>query len=259
MSRRIQHRRKGWTPGVGSPDVDASVAVIAALAIERAPLDSLLTADPQSSIRVYQCGTGHERAYAAACSALSAGASALVSWGVAGALVPELSAGTILLPQQVLTSTGVTLATDSRWRMELYRALQAMFAVRDGSILETPDVLTTRIVKAQAAQASGAIAADMESAAVGQAASDAGKPFVVLRVVLDTLADTLPRDIERWVDEAGNQRRMAALEMALRPTSWPNLIRLSRRYGRARGALAASAQVLVPHGFLYSQPPSAQA
>jgi len=258
MSRRIRHRRKGWTPGVRSPDVDASVAVIAALAIERAPLDVLIAADPQSSIHVYQSGPGHERAYSAARSAISAGASALVSWGVAGALVPELSAGTILLPQQVLTPAGVTLATDLRWRMELYRALQPMFAVRDGSILETPDVLTTRAVKAQAAQASGAIAADMESAAVGQAASDAGKPFVVLRVVLDTLADTLPPGVERWIDEAGNRRRMAAFEMALRPASWPNLIGLSRRYGRARGALAASAQVLVPHGFLYSQPSSAQ-
>lgn len=245
--------------GVRRPVVEASVAIIAALAIERAPLDSLITANPQSSIHVYQSGTGHERAYSAARSAISAGASALVSWGVAGALVPELSAGTILLPQQVLTPAGVTLAPDSRWRMELYRALQPMFAVRDGSILETPDVLTTRTVKAQAAQASGAIAADMESAAVGQAASDAGKPFVVLRVVLDTLADTLPQDIERWVDEAGNQRRMAVVEMALRPAGWSDLVRLSRRYRRARGALTDSAQALVPHGFLYPQSPSVQA
>jgi hypothetical protein len=143
--------------------------------------------------------------------------------------------------------------------MDLYRALQPMFAVRDGSILETPDVLATRGVKAQAAQASGAIAADMESAAVGQAAGNAGKPFVVLRVVLDTLADTLPPGVGRWIDEAGNRRPLAALEMALRPASWPDLVRLSRRYGRARGALAASAQVLVPHGFLYSQPSSIQA
>lgn len=158
----VRYRRKSWTPGVRSPDMDASVAVIAALAIERAPLDSLLSADPQSPIRVYQCGTGHDRAYAAACSALSAGASELVSWGVAGALVPDLSAGTILFPQQVLTPAAVTLATDSRWRMELYRELQPMFAVRDGSILETPDVLATRVVKAQAAQTSGAIAAAIE-------------------------------------------------------------------------------------------------
>ncbi len=87
--------------------MDASVAIIAALAIERAPLDSLIAADPRSSIHVYQCGTGHERAYSAARSAISAGASALVSWGVAGALVPKLSPGTILLPQQVLTPNGL--------------------------------------------------------------------------------------------------------------------------------------------------------
>jgi len=245
--------------GVGRPVVDANVAIIAALAIERAPLDALLTAAPRSTIHVYQCGTGHERAYSAARAAISAGASALVSWGVAGALVPELSPGAILLPQQVLTPNGVSFATDSRWRMELCRALQPMFAVHGGALLETPDVLATRVVKAQAAQASGAIAADMESAAVGQAASDAGKPFVVLRVVLDTLADTLPKGVERWIDEAGNRRLMAALEMALRPAGWPDLVRLSRRYGRARGTLTDSAKALVPHGFLYPQSPSVQA
>ena len=248
-------------PGVRSPVVDAEqkVAVIAALAIERAPLDTLLMADPKPPIRVYQCGVGRERAYDAASAALSAGASALVSWGVAGALVPELSPGTILLPQLVLTPEGEEFATDSRWRLELCRALQPMFAVQGGSLLDAREVLSTRAAKAQLAQASGAIAVDMESAAVGRAAAGAGRPFVVLRVIIDGLSDTLPRDVARWIDAAGNRRLIAALETVFRPASWPDLFKLSRRYRQARRALTESAQVLVPQGFLYPQPPSARA
>lgn len=248
-------------PGTLSPvvDADSSVAVIAALAVERAPLDALLMSDPKPPIRVYQCGVGCERAYDAASAALSAGASALVSWGLAGALVPELSAGTILLPQQVLTLEGERLATDSRWRMEVSRALQPLFAVRDGSLVEVREVLSTRVAKAREAQASGAIAVDMESAAVGRAAAGAGKPFVVLRVVVDGLTDTLPPGIEQWLDEAGNRRLIAALETAFKPACWPGLFKLSRRYRQARRALTVAAQVLVPRGFLYPQPPSVRA
>jgi adenosylhomocysteine nucleosidase len=216
-------------------------------------------AEPKSPIRVYQCGVGRERAHDAASAALSAGASALVSWGVAGALVPELSPGTILLPQQVLTCDGEELATDSRWRMDVYRALQPMFAVHGGRLLDSREVLSTRVAKTRVAQASGAIAVDMESAAVGRAAAGAGKPFVVLRVVVDALVDTLPRDVERWIDEAGNRRLIAAFEIAFRPACWPGLFKLSRRYRQALRALTDSAQVLVPQGFLYRQPPSARA
>jgi len=252
-------------PGTRSPVVGADeetiarVAIVAALAIERVPLDASLAAYPKPSIRVYQCGIGSERAYDVASTALSAGASALVSWGIAGALVPELSPGTILLPEQVLTAEGEEFATDSQWRMELRRALQPMFAVHGGSLIAAREVLSTRAAKARVAQASGASVVDMESAAVGRAAADAGKPFVVLRVVVDTLADTFPRGVSRWIDAAGNRRLIAALETAFRPMFWPELFRLSRRYRQARRTLTDSAQILVPQGFLYPQPSSVRA
>ncbi len=250
-------------PGASSPaaredeGTATCIAVIAALAMERAPLDSLLRAAPGSPICVYQSGAGSERAYAAARSALAAGAAALVSWGVAGALALDLSPGTILLPDELLTSEGESFATDSRWRMQLYRALQPMFTVQGGALLDTRGVLSTRGAKERAAQASGAIAVDMESAAVARAASAAGKPFVAFRVVLDGLTDTLPRGIESWIDDSGNRRTLAFLEAALRPADWPHLIRLSSRYRQARRALSDSAQVLVPNAFHYPQSPSA--
>ncbi|HJP34973.1 MAG TPA: hypothetical protein QF901_03210 [Gammaproteobacteria bacterium] len=247
-------------PGTSSPlpveeeGTAACIAVISALAMERAPLDALLMAEPFSPIRVYQSGTGSVRAYDAARSALSAGASALVSWGIAGALTTDLSPGTILLPEHLLNSGGDSFVTDPRWRMEICRVLQPIFTVRGGRILEAAEILSTRGAKMCVAQKSGAIAVDMESTAVARAASGAGKPFIVLRVVLDALSDSLPRGIERWLDEAGNRRPTAAMEAALRPSDWPALVRLASRYQLARSVLRDSAQILVPRAFFYMQP-----
>ena len=151
-------------PGTSSPlpveeeGTAACIAVISALAMERAPLDALLMAEPFSPIRVYQSGTGSVRAYDAARSALSAGASALVSWGIAGALTTDLSPGTILLPEHLLNSGGDSFVTDPRWRMEICRVLQPIFTVRGGRILEAAEILSTRGAKMCVAQKSGAIA-----------------------------------------------------------------------------------------------------
>ena len=51
-------------------------------------------------------GGGEERARAAAHSLLERGASALVSWGVAGGLDPELEPGSVVLPDAVVHTDG---------------------------------------------------------------------------------------------------------------------------------------------------------
>lgn len=231
----------------------AAVAVIAALAFERAPLDALV-AYPRSSLRVYQSGIGGQRAYDAARSALAVGSSALVSWGVAGGLVSELEPGSVVIPEEVVTASGEVYPTDALWRKEICRILRPLLPVHEGNLFDSPALLRTSDAKAHAAAVSGAIAADMESAAVGRAARGAGKPFIVFRVVLDTLSDTLPRGIERWIDPAGNRRSFAALSSVVRPRDWPNLVRLSRRYQRATRSLSDSARVLVSHDLFHPQP-----
>jgi hypothetical protein len=208
---------------------------------------------PESSIRIYQCGVGSQRAYDAARSALASGASGLVSWGVAGGLVSSLRPGTIVLPKQVIAADGEVFSTDPGWRRELCLLLRPTLPVHDGDLVDTPSILRTVEAKEHAASLSGAAAADMESAAIGRAARGAGKPFVVVRVVLDALDDTLPRGIEQWIDAAGNRRPTAAFGSALRPAGWPDLIRLSLRYSRARRALTESAQILAPQGFVCPQ------
>ncbi len=228
----------------------SDIAIISALAIELAPLDARIDAFPQSTIRLYQCGPGEKRAYDAARTALAAGASALVSWGVAGGLQRGLPSGAIVLPRQVRSFAGTVYDTDSRWRTELYRGLQTVFPVDGGDLYEAPGVLKTASEKAAIAAATGAVAVDMESAAIARAASDARRPFVAVRVVLDKSEDFLPSGVEAWIDEVGNRRAVAAWTSLFRPRDWKSLVRLFLRYRAARRTLAGASALLVPQDFL---------
>jgi adenosylhomocysteine nucleosidase len=237
--------------GSSQPRIDearsaSDIAVISALAFELAPLDSQIDAHPQSRVRVYQCGPGQERAYDAARTALTAGASALVSWGVAGGLQAELPSGTIVLPRHVRSIAGAEFGTDTRWHRELHRSLRTVLPVDTGDLSESLGVLKTAAAKAALADSTGAVAVDMESAAIAKAAADARRPFIAIRVVLDTSSDHLPNTIESWVDGAGNRRMVAAWTTLFRPADWMSLLRLSLRYCAARRTLAGASVLLVP-------------
>src|SRR5690606_2919639 len=101
---------------------------------------------------------------------------------------------------------------------------------------------TTAAKRAEAA--SGAVAADMESAAIAAVARRSGKPFVALRVIVDAAGDALPPDPERFIDERGIQRLAPALAAALQPAQWPVLWMLSQRYRAARLSLDRAAAAL---------------
>ena len=230
----------------------SGIAVISALAFELAVLNAEIGLLRGSTVSVYQSGPGHERAYDAARAALAAGASALMSWGIAGGLRRGISSGAIILPSQVKSSTGAAIGTDSHWRMLLHRSLQPTFEVHGGELYESAVVLKTAEEKAAVLDATGAVAVDMESAAIAKAAAEAGRPFVAIRVVLDTIDDRLPVGIDDWIDKWGNRKAVAAWTMLSSPRHWKNFVKLGLRYRSARATLKGTSALLVPRNFLLS-------
>jgi adenosylhomocysteine nucleosidase len=226
----------------------SEVALIIALDVERACFPPQTVS---STISILQCGPGAERAAVAAAGALAQGARALVSCGLAGALSPALEPGSVVLPSSVLRADGTHFDTDFNWRERLAVALRTRFAVDEGPLLDSADVIGTPGAKRRAAETSGAVAVDMESGAVARAAVEAGVPFVVLRVVADGAADSLPAGVDDWVDGTGRRRLAPIVDAALRPAHWPMLWMLARRYRKARGTLTAVAGELMPKAFLF--------
>ena len=228
------------------------VAVIAALALERAGLDAL----PRGAIRidVHQSGPGPLRARAAARAAIAAGADALVAWGLAGGLIPSVHPGDVVLPERGLTPAGAQWRADARWHAALERELAAPFRVHTGALVSVAEVLASPLAKRTAAESCGAVAVDMESAAVAAVAADAGIPFAAVRIVADACADSLPDDVGKWIDAAGRRRLLPLFGVLLVPTQWPMLLRLGARYRVARSALEAAAVRLMPSGFGLAPP-----
>ena len=212
----------------------ANVAVIVALGIERAAFGTRVDRDP--AVGILQSGPGAERAARAATTALASGASGLVSFGLAGGLRAGLAPGAVLLPRRV-RSAAAAFAVDSAWHAALANAARgAGFAPSFEDLLSVAAALTTPAEKAAAA-ANGAAAVDMESAAIAAVAARAGARFVAVRVIVDGASDSLPADVEHWVDERGERRLGPALAAVLRPARWRELWVLARRYAAARRTL----------------------
>jgi adenosylhomocysteine nucleosidase len=232
-----------------SATVTSPIVVIAALGVERAGLERVRRRGGGAGIAFVQSGPGADRAGRAAREALDAGAAALLSWGLAGGLAKSLPPGAVVVPSAVIDAGGAALAAEPRWHAALVAALGANRVVEQGPLLTVAAALETPAAKSAAAAATSAVATDMESFAIAAAAAAAGVPFAALRVIVDTLADSLPPRAERWIDARGERRFAPVVGAAFRPAQWPSLWLLASRYRVARASLTSVAERLRPTRF----------
>jgi adenosylhomocysteine nucleosidase len=180
---------------------------------------------------------GPQAAARAAPVLLAAGARQLLSFGLAGALDPQLGAGTVFLADTVLDEAGTAHATCGPWRERLAR-LAAARGVARGVLLSVAQPLLSADAKAQAWRTTGAAAVDMESFAIAAVAVRQGVDFAVARVVVDTASDALPRSVAAATGARGevNYARLIAGVLGA-PQDLAALLRLSRRYRAAMASL----------------------
>ena len=205
-------------------------------------------ADPLGSLPdgtlVAITGMGSTAASAGARALIEAGATALASWGMAGGLDPNLSAGAILLPSEVIGPDGRVIDTEPGWRNRLSCAVAAHTPVRSGRLLTTPRAVGSVADKAELFRSTGAAAVDMESAAIGEVAKQHQLPFIAVRVIVDSAADVLPRAVTAAADNEGHLQTWRLIgALALAPNELAPLIRLARRYRAANRSLAVIARM----------------
>ena len=191
---------------------------------------------------VIVAGIGPAAATGAAQALVDAGAAALLSWGVAGGLDPRLRPGAIVLPAEILGPGGERYPTSLAWRERERRRLAGRGpVVCEGAILSQGTAIADPRTKHAAHRASGAVAIDMESAAIAAVASSRGLPFLVVRAIVDTASDELPGAV---VDASRSGqpdpwRLFAGLVRS--PGDLGALLGLAGRFRIARRALAAAA------------------
>ena len=196
-------------------------------------------------------GMGRAAAVGAAGALVEAGATALVSWGLAGGLDPGLRAGTICLPSMVVSRDGAAFPTDLHWREILSAAIGRRLVVVSGKLLSSAAAIEDVAAKAAAFGETGAVAVDMESAGVAQIAVVNKLPFVAVRAIVDTAGDTLPGAVVAAGAEGRVRLARLILGIASSPRELAPLMRLAMRYRAAIRALRAVARTgaLAPLAF----------
>jgi len=196
-------------------------------------------AAPEARPLLYCAAASADRAYAGACDLVEQGASALLSFGIAGGLAPHLPPGALIVPESVIEANGRYWQTTPHWRETIHREL---IADESGSMLASEAAIRTVSEKASLHFRTGAVAVDMESGGVARAAEEAGVPFLVVRAIADPAHRRLPPSALAGLGQDGRRRPFAVVvALARRPWDTRDLIRLGRDSGRAMKRLRSIA------------------
>ncbi len=193
------------------------------------------------NILLVQSGIGPDKARNSTLQLL-AGASwdVIISTGFAGAL-NTIPVGSILIGEEVCReSCSASLASSSPFRIVCHsvwvqRALSLTMiegqSLQTGKYVSVDHVLTHSVEKHQLKAVTGAVAVDMESAAIGGVAQDHGLPFLIVRTISDGVNEDLPVDFNLFLKPSG--WLSGVLHILSHPRSWKGFLDLYRHSKKA--------------------------
>lgn len=190
-------------------------------------------------IVLVRTGIGLERAEAAARALAASGEFSLfLSTGCAGGLAADLRPGDLVVAESIgLAASPVSHADAATCARVLAAAERAALRHRQGHVLSSPRILAGAAEK-RAAAAAGAVAVEMEGAALARVAAERGIPFASVRSILDG-AETPLAHSGVFVDPTtGALRPLAVARHLLRyPREIRTLLAMKRMMEAAEGSL----------------------
>jgi adenosylhomocysteine nucleosidase len=213
--------------------------------LTRTPLQRGQALRIDQSCSVVQAGIGGANAQRATRALYESGVDALISWGCAGGLCPAIRAGTLSIPDAVVDFDGEQLPIDRRLHQSLCHLLADTALIRTERSLSYDSAVVSTQQKAALYQRYGAIAVDMESAAVALTAHGYGLPFASVRAILDPADQALPETAVQGLDDDGTFVMSCGLRSLLKkPGDITGLARLALNSYRAGKSLQRAAQRL---------------
>ena len=146
----------------------------------------------------------------------------------------------------------VTAALPAQARQRLARQ---DIPVHTGPLACTDEVITSSAGKRRLFEQSGAIAVDMETAAVLETAQENGLPGCAVRVIVDPADLALPEIVLRRVDDYGRLNGLAlGLRLVTSPGQIPDMVRLARASHQAGITMRLVARGLFDNGLHLQSP-----
>ena len=172
---------------------------------------------------------------------VATGARAIISFGLAGALMPTLVSGALLVASEVV-GPEKKFPVHAEWTRTLLQRLPAAIHV---ALAGSQTVVADPASKAHLHAQTGASAVDMESHIAARIANEHGLPFAALRVIADPLSRTIPPAGMIAMRADGTIALIAVLRsLARTPSQLPQLLRVGydaqialRNLGRYRRLL----------------------
>jgi adenosylhomocysteine nucleosidase len=176
--------------------------------------------------------------------ALRQGCRSIISFGIAGGLAPDLRAGDVVVASAIRDSH-TTRATDPTWSRRL---LATVPDIRHGPVIGVNSAVLDPKAKRDLHAGTGAVAVDMESHLVAQAAHAHNLAFAAIRVVADPVHRAIPEAALTAVGPAGNTKVSPVLrEILARPTQLSAFIRITFDAYLARNALLRVRRIVGPN------------
>lgn len=209
----------------------------AASLVRKPEVNTLITMSDR--VTLFVCGMGAPRARQGAERLLANGAQALISLGMAGALANHVRTGDVIIPAHVVGEGNRQHETDPAWRVAATTAISSRgISVHGGSLFHSEHIVRRTTEKQALHRATGALAVDMESAAMLEVAAGNNIPSLVLRVIIDPADMIIPDFIIAHSDDYGRPRPGGLMLSLLKsPGQLPHLLRLARGYRVAAGQL----------------------
>ena len=183
---------------------------------------------------------------------VATGAGALVSFGIAGALAPDLKPGDLILADAVIAPDGRRMATDPGWRERLRQRVGTDRAMTVAPVAGQDHLARTAADKRSLFSATRAAAVDMESHGVAAAAQASRLPLLVLRAVADPAGRTIPSAAVGGLAPDGRLRPLPVIAGLLtKPWEIVSLVRVAADSRRAMESLSRVA-ALDPGAFALS-------
>jgi adenosylhomocysteine nucleosidase len=198
------------------------------------------------NIIVIYSGAGAENARMGSELLLKSGAEKLISWGCAAALVGSFRPGDLVLANRCIDAGQVEFDLHNEdWLAHVKDCLSKNLTVRTytGKLAESKSIVASSHDKVEIADATGAIALDMESVAIARVAQAYDLPFLSIRAIADPLNMNLPKAVSHALNDQGDVVLSKLLTYLLRhPAELPGLVRLGLCFHAAKNTLKRVAQ-----------------
>lgn len=161
----------------------------------------------------------------------------IISAGFAGALVPELHRGHVLLADEVTDLENHRLPVELNVDRD---SLAASPSLHVGRLVTVDELIRSQEKKRELAESSNAVACDMETHAVVATCQAAGTPCLSVRIISDGCEEELPPEIETLLDQKSLAAKFGAAAGAIfrRPSSIKDMWQLHEDALRASDRLA---------------------